>query len=159
MRLTTVLTVVLALAACKTRDPDRAGLLDEEDGEVEGTPTGLQLADQPATGGAWDIDCKTASGGERFHVEVDGAVSATDEAQPLVVSITRFVGDEQHAVVTGDRGRGAASEGGPLFIGFQSGVLTAERGAGGALAGVLTLSRDQKARALDVTCTLAKATR
>jgi hypothetical protein len=147
---------LLVLGACKPRDPDAAGLLDDP------TPdTKVQIA----KGGDWDIFCSPLEGAgaglPTYLLEVEGAVNAGDEAQELLVTVKKSWSGRQDVLANKELGHGAVSAQGPLFVGFTSGVLTADPtpADGKTLhTGVLTLAGDQ-AEGLKVSCTATKVTR
>lgn len=154
-----LLTLTLA---CKTRDPNAGGLLDDD----ETTPT-LGLIDPPASGnGQWTVTCVEQDGGAEdgpaasYRFAVLGAVDERDETQAISVSVEKLGGAAGGArartLADSEPGRGALSIGGPLFLGFASGVLTAEPSGDGRHIGVTTLQRDDEAQALSVTCVVVK---
>lgn len=147
------LIAVLAFAsACKQRDPEAAGLVSE------GTATqDLALSDTPAAAGAYTIKCRTDEpevAQDLIIIAVRGAVSQTDEAQPLAVSVVRQRGNgaQSDKLADGEQGRGAVRPTGPLYVGFPSGVLTAEYAAPGPHVGLLTLAADPAVNGLPVSC-------
>jgi hypothetical protein len=158
MRATLIISMLIAVAGCKTRDPDASGLLDDDS-----AATSEPDADAPAPGGDWTITCNPAEPDpdiKAYTLNVSGATTA-DEAQFVRVSL-RLTHSEAAAGqdVVADRviGHGAIAENGPVFVGFPSGVLTADAPTNGGLrAGVLTLVSGRNTAGLKVTCTAVKS--
>lgn len=142
--------------ACKTRDPDAGGLLSDD----EDSDTKVQIA----KGGEWDVACSPAeaeAAPATYEVSVEGAVNAGDEAQELLVSVTKSQNGKKEGVVSKELGHGAVSEAGPLFVGFTSGVLTGDATTSEGkttYAGVLTLAKENT-EGLKVNCSVSKASR
>lgn len=136
------------LTGCKTREPDQSGLLaaDAERAEDE---------EAVADGGEFAVRCAPADdaagpeGGnttaESYLLQVKGAVSATDESQPLVVDLDVTAGGEagkMQRLFAAQRGRGVIDLQKSIFIGFENGVLTADalEGETGGFTGVLSVA-------------------
>jgi hypothetical protein len=146
----------LAFAACKVRDPDAGGLLDDTEADADPTAAEEKVAD----GGRFAIDCRVLEGKGHYFVEVSGAVRADDEAQPLYVHVERRDGSAAPRILAGrEAGRGRVTVQGSLFIGFQSGALTAEpaREGDGTHLGVLSLADDPEAVGAAVRCKVVPA--
>jgi len=144
---------LLSNAGCKARNPDAAGLMSEPSAY-----TGPEVA----KGGSWSLNCTSAEGdGNKatYALQVQGAVSPTDEGQDILVSASKTLDGKSEALAEHEQGHGAISANGPLFLGFFSGVLTANPQAGIAPAthsGVLTLAKDPNVEGLKVRCQLLK---
>jgi hypothetical protein len=153
---------VTASWACRTRDPDAAGLLDAEPDpagegvEAASAPEGGSPQETLAPEGNWRLSCSPADAGKKTYVlTVRGAARPDDESQPLRVSLGLDQGQGSQTLGQNEMGRGAVDPRGPIFVGFESGVLTAEFNAGlesGSHQGVITLSKDKDADALSVVC-------
>jgi hypothetical protein len=154
-----VVAALLALSAvaCKQRDPDAAGLLSD------GTQT--PTAENTAPAGDYTIGCRAQDPDlpqDVFTLVVHGAASATDETQALSVTVLRRYADAARGVAElarAEAGRGAVRPKGPIFVGFQSGALTAEYTAAGALEthnGLLTLASDPAVNGLSVGCAVSE---
>ncbi len=143
--------------ACKTRDPDAGGLLSDD---ADDAATKVQIA----KGGDWNVACTPAeaeSTAASYDLAVEGAVNGGDEAQELLVSVAKSQGGKAEHVVTKELGHGAVSDTGPLFVGFTSGVLTADAttvSGKTAYVGVLTLTTDNT-EGLKVSCSVSRASR
>jgi hypothetical protein len=154
MRALLPVLILLAAVACKPRDPDAGGLLSDE----STTDTKVQIA----RGGDWHVACRpTEADGDaaQYDLAVEGAVNAGDEAQELLVSVTKAQGGKAQSLVTKELGHGVVSDAGPLFVGFTSGVLTGDPSTVSGkpvYTGVLTLATDGT-EGLKVTCTVARA--
>lgn len=156
MRLFALTMTILSLFACKPRDPEAGGLLSEDtpadDGKVH-----------IAKGGDYHVECAPAEadlplGSPTYLLEVEGAANAGDEAQELLVTVKKSWSGRQDVVASKELGHGAVSEGGPLFVGFTSGVLTGDVSNGqkaNAYTGILTLAGDVEG--LKVTCQVLRA--
>jgi len=154
--------VMLASGACKTRDPEAAGVLSYQPSTLE---------DSQEAFGTINIVCTPAPGVEgdpmavRYLFTIAGAVSDTDEGQPVLVTVEREMLDNgfREPLSSYEAGRGAVSKSGSIFLGFPSGVLTANYGAASmgssTHGGVMTLSTDASATALSVNCTVADKTK
>lgn len=155
MRHFVLVLAATAVFACKPRDPDAGGLLSDEPAAEE------EIKVEIAKGGDWIIACKPADadgGSWTYDLAIEGAVS-NDEAQSLLVSVSKSQNGKTQNLVTKELGHGAVSAAGPLFVGFASGVLTGDPGATeGNVAhnGVLTLVKDA-AEGVKVVCRVAKA--
>jgi hypothetical protein len=135
------------VASCKTREPEQNGLLSEE---VEQNPADETVAD----GGEFAVRCGPAddadnpgadTAGDTWLLQVKGAVSTSDESQPLIVDLdllTAEAGGKAQRLHAGQKGRGIIDLQKSLFIGFESGVLTADADTGGAggFTGVLSVA-------------------
>ena len=154
-----MIALIVAVSGCKQRHPDDAGLLDADPNDE--TPT-LVVPSGPRQQGLWTINCApepldsdVERSSVRYRFDVQGATDPTDEAQELVVSAYRLDGGSS-VLALSEIGRGTVSVEGPIFVGFASGVLTAEKIADGSFAGVTTLSKDAQASALAVGCRVVK---
>lgn len=147
--------ILLMAVACKPRDPDSGGLFaaDAENDEVR-VPI--------AKGGDWNVHCQsteTDSGLRSYEFRVEGAVNNGDEAQELLVSVSKTQDGKTQDLVVKNLGHGAVSEAGPLFVGFTSGVLTADAATVDGkvvYTGVLTLTPDHT-EGLKVQCSVERA--
>ena len=158
--LLTALTVFSVTAACKERDPEAAGLLSD------GTPAAAASEPGPAdlpAGGAFTITCRPQDpelARDVFVLGVRGAVKADDEAQPVAVTVERRranAAQQTDKLADGEPGRGAVRPKGAVFVGFVSGVLTAEyAGVAGnnTHTGLLTLAADPAVNGMPVGCTV-----
>ena len=154
-RATTLLLLgpLLSIPGCKARNPDAAGLMSEPSAY-----TGPEVA----KGGSWSLNCTGAEAdGNKavYALQVQGALSPTDEGQDILVSASKTLDGKSETLAEHEQGHGALSAGGPLFLGFFSGVLTANLQAGMAPAthsGVLTLVKDPNVEGLKVHCQLLK---
>ncbi len=141
-------------SACKPRDPDAGGLLSSD----EPAPASAEVA----KGGDWLVSCQPAGDDVEatvYQIAVAGAVSESDESQDVLVSVEKSNKGQIQVVAENEAGHGALSPSGSVFVGFSSGVLTAELASGTARAthaGVLTLSKDQAASGLNVTCAVER---
>ncbi len=155
MRKLVCLLLACSTFACKTRDPDAGGLLSDE-------PDAADAKVQIAKGGDWNVACspvEAESTAASYDLAVEGAVNAGDEAQELLVTVAKSQGGKAENIVTKELGHGAVSETGPLFVGFTSGVLTADAttvSGKTTYVGVLTLAKDNT-EGLKVSCSVSKA--
>lgn len=157
---------VAASWACRTRDPEAAGLLDAEpdpageEADAAALPEGGTPQETVAPEGSWRLSCSPADAGKKVYVlTVQGAARPDDESQPLRVSLGIDQGQGPQVLGHNEMGRGAVDPRGPVFVGFESGVLTAEynaRPGGVSHQGVITLSKDKDADALSVLCTVER---
>ena len=155
-----VIVFVSSLSACKQRDPDAAGLLSNGTQVVDDVPAGAPSDGTPAPG-SFTVTCRPQDPQiqqDLFIVAVRGAVSPDDEAQPVVVSVERRranAAQQADRLAADESGRGVVRPKGAVFIGFQSGVLTADY-AGQASAnthtGLLTLAADPSVNGMPVGC-------
>lgn len=156
---------ILGAASCRTRDPLAAGLLDADPpggpaGESDRqTPTEEMQPATIAPNGDWRVQCRpadSAAGGERTYLlSIKGAVRPDDELQPLLVSLSLDRAGSVLPLGENQKGRGAIDPQGAIFVGFESGVLTADKisqSTTPAYQGVITLANDQDADALAVFC-------
>jgi hypothetical protein len=156
MRVILSITVFLLLSGCKTRDPDAAGLLDDD---TAPTSEPESTDDTPAPGGNWSLTCTPTELGTdtTYTLAINGAVSA-DETQTIAVSASELRGGTSTVIADHQLGHGAVPPAGPVFIGFSGGLLTTDApNAKGVRPGVLTLARDQNAEGLKVSCQAVQA--
>ena len=116
-----ILTV--SLGACKARQHDEDGLLSAEGDNAN--------EESIALGGNYSLLCipdnKTSTeASESFLVTVKGAENPKDEAQPILVTIDVARSGQEDRLFTDVRGRGAIAKDRSIFLGFETGVLTAE---------------------------------
>jgi hypothetical protein len=148
-----LIIIGLCAVGCRTRDPDAAGLLSDGAEEVVAAP-GAAVSPAP---GAYAISCHAQDPEitpDTFAFSVRGAVSPSDESQPLVVSVDRFAGKKRRAVAYELPGRGFVKPQGNLFVGFGNGALTADLAGDGVAThtGLLTLTDDPGIESLAVDC-------
>lgn len=139
--------------ACKTREPEQAGLLSAADEAVD---------DAVASGGEYSVRCSAEDEAPAniYMLVVRGAVSATDEAQLLIVDVDQLnVGASQpKRLFSSMSGRGAIDMQKSLFIGFERGALTADAAddTAGGFTGVLSIA--DQVDGLAVRCQVAHLT-
>ncbi len=158
LRASAPLLAVLTLLSggCKARNPDAAGLMSEPSAS-----TGQEVA----KGGDWTLSCVGAEGDANkstYMLQVQGAVSPTDEGQDILVSANKTNDGHTESLADHEQGHGALSATGSLFLGFFSGVLTANPQAGilpATHSGVLTLAKDPNVEGLKVRCQLTKVSK
>ena len=158
LRASAPLLAVLTLLSggCKARNPDAAGLMSEPSAS-----TGPEVA----KGGDWTLNCVSAEGDANkatYLLQVQGAVSPTDEGQDILVSASKTNDGHTESLADHEQGHGALSATGSLFLGFFSGVLTANPQAGilpATHSGVQTLAKDPIVEGLKVHCQLTKVSK
>ncbi len=123
LRLLLSIILTVALGACKARQHDEAGLLsfgsensNEETVALGGNYSLLCIPDNKASTDA----------SESFLVTVKGAENPKDEAQPILVTIDVARSGQEDRLFTDSKGRGAIARDRSIFLGFETGVLTAE---------------------------------
>ena len=147
------LAVCLGALACKPRNINDAGLFSAG-----------SASPVVSRGGDWRVTCRPRTGDDvSYALDVQGATSATDEGQELLVSVTRVSKGQSTVLASAESGHGALSAAGSIFIGFRSGVLTAAPAAETATgetathAGVLTLAKDPDQAGVSVLCSVVQA--
>jgi hypothetical protein len=122
LKILLVLTVI-ALTACKARQPDEAGLFSSGDDNPND--------EMVALGGNYSLLClpdnkASTDASESFLVTVKGAENPQDEAQPILVTVDVARSGKEDRLFTDVKGRGAIVKNRSIFLGFETGVLTAD---------------------------------
>jgi len=117
----------ISLASCKARQYDEAGLFSSKNE--------IPLHEGLASGGNYSLFCipdnkASTDPSESFLISVKGAENPKDESQPILVSIDVARSGQQERLFVDVKGRGAIVKDSSIFLGFETGVLTAELLAG-----------------------------
>jgi len=135
-----VLTL-MSLEGCKARQHDEAGLLSSGEKDVN--------EETVALGGNYSLLClpdnnASTDASESFLVTVKGAENPQDEAQPILVTIDVARSGKEDRLFTDVKGRGAIVKDRSIFLGFETGVLTADLSAvepgGETYTGVISIA-------------------
>jgi hypothetical protein len=115
--------LAVTLGACKARQHDEAGLLSSD--------TEKANEETLALGGNYSLLCipdnkVSTDASESFLVTVKGAENPKDESQPILVTIDVARSGQEDRLFTDVKGRGAIAKDRSIFLGFETGVLTAE---------------------------------
>ena len=162
------ITMGMGFVGCKKKNALDGGLFDEPSRpSAPVTPASL-TALGPAAGGNWKITCipvENPQDSRVYTIELSGAVSESDENQPVKISISRATkapvapGDQAaRDIATSEPGRGSVALQGNLFFGFSGGALTGQyRPESKRHEGLLTLVHDQDVAGLAVVCDVVAA--
>ena len=132
---------LVSLGACKARQHDEAGLLTSGDENPN--------EETVALGGNYSLLClpdnkASTDASESFLVTVKGAENPKDEAQPILVTVDVARSGKEDRLFTDVKGRGAIVKDRSIFLGFETGVLTAELSAtepgGETFTGVISIA-------------------
>jgi len=170
-RVTGMLLIALGfLASCKKKNSQEGGLLDEPAriSSASSGPSALTSVG-PAVGGDWKITCvpvENPQDSRIYVIEISGAVSETDENQPVKISIHRLIkapvaptDSSVKEIASGQLGRGSVAKQGNIFFGFAGGALTGQyQSQTKKHDGLLTLVHDQDVAGLGVACDVTPTT-
>ncbi len=175
-----ILTGTLGLGGCKKKNSTDGGLLDEppqsDTTSAQLTTAGSSKSEGPV--GEWKLQCQPLEDPKDpriYTIELSGALSETDENQPIKISISKSErtpssppssppgspgspgSPAQNAtsrmIASMEPGRGAIAPEGNLFMGFAGGALTGQYlPSTKKYEALLTLVQDEDVSGLGVTC-------
>lgn len=158
------------VSGCKKKNSQEGGLLDEpaRSTPLSSSPASL-TSGGAAAGGDWKITCVPVENPQDyriFTIEISGAISETDENQPVKITIHRStktpvapVDSASKEIAVGELGRGSVAKEGNIFFGFAGGALTGQyQTQTKKHDGLLTLVHDQDVAGLGVACDVTPTT-
>jgi hypothetical protein len=152
-----------SLIACKKKNSADGDMLDEPSKSSISGPQASLAAPPPTSSGNWKITCNPSESPQdlrTYQITLSGAISETDENQPVKISISRTSTDKSSTanasakqIAVDETGRGAVDPKGNLFLGFSGGALTGQfQALSKKYDGLLTLVNDQDTAGLGVQC-------